>query len=278
MDKLIVTTIVNTLKTYTRPDGSSFLSSPSLREDQLNARDRQARELGGTIPIKKWEPLERMSAPATGYAARWTEEFGWVAVVRSGDKSSTLAHPLPDLPPSHDHPIFEPNVGGDDRNPIIRGGNRTGRGPLYLHPADLGIATGIFFHTKDLASFSDGGSWVVTDATLVWDNRRNKGHYSWSGDDVTRFPCQVIAAVFWEKESPDSRRVYLQQLELLVRRDGKWQRLLSTAMHGEMRAILCQLSDNVGAFSSNEESLIEWLDKVETSPQAEPPAEQPTGT
>jgi hypothetical protein len=43
MDIYTITNIVDTLDCYTRPDGSSFLTSPSLREMQANARDRQAR-------------------------------------------------------------------------------------------------------------------------------------------------------------------------------------------------------------------------------------------
>jgi hypothetical protein len=249
MDTYTITNIVDTLDCYTRPDGSSFLTSPSLREMQANARDRQARELA-KVPRSDWQPYKG-STPTMGYAARWLPEHGWVMVTGGYNSPKTMA-PLPDLLAAVDHPVFEPNP-VDARNPFVVGGNRSIRGPgLYLRPTDLGMGCGVFFHTKDLNTYRDGGSWTVTAAHLVMLNETGKPHYSWGRDGfVSRLPVQVVAAVEWlgdssrEPNASERRPVMVSQREPLLHHvgHGQLQRVRLTAMHGQLGAILPQLMD-----------------------------------
>jgi hypothetical protein len=242
MDTYTITNIVDTLDCYTRPDGSSFLTSPSLREMQANARDRQARELA-KVPRSDWSAYSG-STPSIGYAARWLPEHGWVMVTGGYNSPKSMA-PLPGLAAGVDHPVFEPNS-VDSRNPFVVGGNRSVRGPgLYLRPTDLGIGCGVFFHTQHLNTYRDGGSWTVTAAHLVMLNETGKPHYSWGRDGfVSRLPVQVVAAIETRSPDPLTRAVVFTQRELLVRyMDGQLQRVRLTAMHGQLGAILPQLVD-----------------------------------
>jgi hypothetical protein len=251
MDTYTITNIVDTLDCYTRPDGSSFLTSPSLREMQANARDRQARELGPTLPREVWSPYKG-SVPVSGFAGRWLPEHGWSVVCVNVEGYRERA-PLPDLPDAVDHPVFEPNP-VDARNPSVVGGNRSVRGPgLYIRPTDLGMGCGVFFHTKDLNTYRDGGSWTIGAAHLVMLNETGKPHYSWGRDGfVSRLPVQVIAAVEWPRDPARPNfdpagglPVVVSQRELLLHHvgHGQLQRVRLTAMHGELGAILPQLVD-----------------------------------
>jgi hypothetical protein len=249
MDTYTITNIVDTLDCYTRPDGLSFLTSPSLREMQANARDRQARELGPSTHVNTWQPFNG-SVPASGHAARWLPEHGWVMVTSAPGGLGSMAS-LPDLPAAVDHPTFEPNP-VDARNPFVVGGNRSMRGPgLYLRPTDLGMGCGVFFHTKDLNTYRDGGSWTIGAAHLVIRNNDSKPHFAW-GKDVSRLPVQVVAAVEWPRDPARPNfdpagglPVVVSQREPLLHHvgHGQLQRVRLTAMHGQLGAILPQIVD-----------------------------------
>jgi hypothetical protein len=247
MDTFTITKITDELALYTREDGSSFLTSPSLRETQMTARDRQARALGPD-GILIWMPYAG-SAPRSGYAARWLPEHGWVVVNASRAIDGAMMACLPDLPASVDHPVFEANS-IDPRNPIIVGGNRSFRGDLYLRPTSLGMGCGIFFHTRHMNTYRDGGSWTIGEATLVIENASGRPHYSWGSDgDVTRSEVRVVAGVEWIDDparpaGSEGRPVIISQREIIVRHsDGRLQRIRLSAMHGHLRAPLAILVD-----------------------------------
>jgi hypothetical protein len=246
MDTFTITKITDELALYTREDGSSFLTSPSLRDAQMTARDRQARGLGPEI--RNWDPVDG-STPANGYATRWHDGRGWVAVCLRIRDSHLAPHcaSLPDLPASVDHPVFEANP-IDPRNPIIVGGNRSARGELYLRPTSLGMGCGIFFHTRHLNTYRDGGSWTIGQATLVIENASGRPHYSWGRDgEVTRSEVRVVAPVEWIDDparpaESDGRPVIISQREIIVcHSGGRLQRIRLSAMHGQLRAPLAIL-------------------------------------
>jgi hypothetical protein len=247
MDTFTITKITDELALYTREDGSSFLTSPSLRDAQMTARDRQARALGPDA-VLIWMRYAG-NAPRSGYAARWLPEHGWVVVNASRAIEGSIMAYLPDLPASVDHPVFEANP-IDPRNPIIVGGNRSFRGDLYLRPTSLGMGCGIFFHTRDLNTYRDGGSWTIGEATLVIENVSGRPHYSWGRDgEVTRSEVQVVASVEWiddpaRPDGSDGRPVIISQREIIVRYSGgRLQRIRLSAMHGHMQAPLAMLVD-----------------------------------
>jgi hypothetical protein len=251
MDTFTITKITDELALYTRDDGSSFLTSPSLREAQMTARDRQARALGPEIV--DWDPVGT-SAPRDGYASRWLDGRGWSAVCLRGDYRAPHCASLPDLPASVDHPVFEANP-IDPRNPIIVGGNRSFRSDLYLRPTSLGIGCGIFFHTRHFDTYRDGGSWTIGEATLVILRETGKPHYSWGHDgEVTRSDVRVAAAIEGLDDparvaGPDGRPIILSQREIVIRHsDGRLQRIRLAAMRGYMQAPIAMLVD-VGAES-----------------------------
>jgi hypothetical protein len=201
-----------------------------------------------------------------GYAARWLPEHGWVMV--TGGSTPGMA-PLPDLPASVDHPVFEPNP-VNARNPFVVGGNRSVRGPgLYLRPTDLGTGCGVFFHTRHWGSYRDGGSWTVSEATLVIDIERDKPHYSWGRDGfVSRLPVQVIAAIETLSPDPLTRAVVFTQREPLLHHvgQGQLQRVRLTAMHGQLGAILPQLVDTTrDALTKSEIELLACVTERTTS-------------
>jgi hypothetical protein len=247
MDTFTITKITDELALYTREDGSNFLTSPSLRDAQMTARDRQARALGSDVALI-WLRYAG-NAPRSGYAARWLPEHGWVVVNASRAIEGSIMAYLPDLPASVDHPVFEANP-IDPRNPIIVGGNRSFRGDLHLSPTSLGMGCGILFHTRHLNTYRDGGSWTIGEATLVIENASGRPHYSWGRDgEVTRTEVRVVAGV----ESLDDpartagaegRPVIISQREIIVRHsDGRLQRIRLSAMHGQLRAPLAMLVD-----------------------------------
>jgi hypothetical protein len=246
MDTFTITKITDELALYTRDDGSSFLTSPSLREAQMTARDRQARSLGPEV--RDWDPVDG-SAPYNGYAARWLDGRGWSVVCLRGAHRTQHGASLPDLPASVDHPVFEANP-IDPRNPIVVGGNRSARGDLYLRPTSLGMGCGIFFHTRHLNTYRDGGSWTIGEATLVIENASGRPHYSWGRDgEVTRSEVRVVAGVEWiddpaRQAGSEGRPVIISQREIIVRHsDGRLQRIRLSAMHGHLRAPLAILVD-----------------------------------
>lgn len=253
----IITDSVNRqpLAHYTRSDGTGYLTSPSLRAEQLAARNRQARSLGPTLTA--WIPmLEEALAPADEYVAHWSDEHGWVAVTPSTAKERLMAE-LPDLGPAIDHPVFVDGPEAD--TPIIVGGNRAYHTPLHIGPLDLSRA-GIYFHTGDLATFRDGGSYAIT-GTLVWDTGRNAPG-TWKSLECVRQPVRVVVAVeaFDDSSRPQTglgRPVIISQREPIVQHaDGRLQRIRTMAMGGHMRALLLTLVDaNKSELVTNERRL-----------------------
>jgi hypothetical protein len=241
------------LREYTRADGTSFLTSPSLRERQMNARTRQATTLGDSIdnPLA-WLPYDGL-APASGYGVRWFDEHGWTVVTRHRvglvTTQPVMAF-LPDLPAGIDHPVFEHNP-NDEREPFVVGGNRSCRDRFfYVDPMSLGIGAGIFFHTRHFGSYRDGGSWVISEATLVYDTRNypteRHPHFMWGRDhEVTRVPVQVVSLVEWlpdparpEPQPLGGKSVIISHREPLIRFvDGSLQRLRLVAYAGQIPGI-----------------------------------------
>jgi hypothetical protein len=228
------------LAQLTRSDGTGYLTSPSLRELQLDARRRQARALGPTLTT--WMPApEGLAAPGNEYTAHWLDAHGWVSIAPSTNKMAEL----PDLGPSIEHPVLE--AGPENDLPVIVGGNRSYRSGLYIEPLALARA-GIYFHTGVLLVFRDGGSYAVK-GELVWDRYRNVPAPSWSSPDGTRMPVQVVAAVetFDDPSRPQTglgRPVIISQREPIVRHtDGRLQHIRSCAMGGYVGAVLHTLVD-----------------------------------
>jgi hypothetical protein len=127
------------------------------------------------------------------------------------------------------------------------------------------MGTGIFFHTQHFGSYRDGGSWTISEATLVYDrsefahDQLDKPHFTWGRDnDVERVAVQVISAVEWlpDPARPDTRPdggkpVVISHREPLVRfcADGRLQRLRLVAYGGQIAGIGYQLVD-VGPYGA----------------------------
>jgi hypothetical protein len=257
------------LREYTRDDGTSFLTSPSLRTVQMAARSRQADAVGDTIiDPDAWRPYTG-TCPASGYHARWLDDHGWVVITHNihapkhGPAQPCMAS-LPDLPAAIDHPVFERNPERED-SPFVAGGNRSYRDRYFsIDPIGLGIGTGIFFHTRDFGSYRDGGSWSIKDATLVYDTKyakpeERKTNFMWGRDgEVERHAVQVVSQVEWmpdpsRKASDCGKPVIISHREPLVRfrATGKMQRLRLAALQGQLAAIVYRLVD-VGPGGSEE--------------------------
>jgi hypothetical protein len=266
---------------YTRQDGTKFLTSPSLREQQMAARTRQAatfdaEHVRSGCRSHAWQPYDGV-APQTGCAPRWLDTHGWVVVALGYGSHRTRAfmQPLPDLPAAIDHPIYEPNP-KRETDPFIAGGNRSYRSH-YLHtsPMDLGVGAGIFFHTRHLSTYRDGGSWLIREATLVSSTRDDPPtpYFAWDSHcGVERVDVQVIAAVEWSNDpsrpnpGPDnSRPCIISQREPLVRcvDSGHLKRLRIVAIQGQFIAPLYQYVD-VGPDQPGEPPNKKELDFIET--------------
>lgn len=241
----IITASVNRqpLARYSRGDGSSYLTSPSLRELQHGARDRQARAIGRTLD--SLAPYHG-PVPAEGYAARWLDDHGWVAVTQTSSGAAMAS--LPDLGPAVDHPVFAEREGEGDA-PFVVGGNRSTRAArLCVEPIALDGA-GIYFHTGGLSTFRDGGSWLVREATLVWDVERNAPAFSWRTIGARRLDVKVACAVEWHDDPTrervgDGRPLVISQREPVVRyADGRVQRIRLAAVGGSLDAMMLVLAD-----------------------------------